>query len=151
MEVLDSPYFPPLAENISIRCNLLSAVETKTPLATDGSSSLHLHLHKLPPSVAIATATSLGEGGFSFLAQVRSSNLATQIYIRLDNPSDLADARPPPFTQGRLFFSNRAQAKTGVQVSSTFGCAEVGQILSDRLRQSVFRLRRNRQYLRPAP
>ncbi len=38
-----------------------------------------------------------------------------------------------------------------VQVSSTFGYAEVGQISSDRLKQSVFRLRRNRQYLHPTP
>ena len=39
----------------------------------------------------------------------------------------------------------------GVQVSSTFGYAEVGQISSDRLKQSVFRLWRNRQYLHPTP
>ena len=38
---------------------------------TKQSSSPHLLLHKLPPSVAIATATSLGEGGFTPLAQVR--------------------------------------------------------------------------------
>ena len=41
-EALDSPNFAPTVQNYSIRCNLLSAVETKTFLATDGSSSLLL-------------------------------------------------------------------------------------------------------------
>ena len=42
MEALESPMFFAAGEKLSIRCNLLSAVETKTFLATDGSSSLLL-------------------------------------------------------------------------------------------------------------
>ena len=37
------------------------------------------------------------------------------------------------------------------KVSWTFACGEVRQIASDRLEQSVFRLRRNRHYLHPTP
>ena len=54
MEALDSPYFPPLAENINIRCNLLSAVGSPSSLAPVRSSSPQPLLAPRPPHPSFA-------------------------------------------------------------------------------------------------
>ena len=79
MEVLESPYFPPLAENIIVLAEPLTCIGTKPHLSQNVSSSLATltlcdHLIRLP----FGQPPSPRGEGFATLALVQSSSLVTE-------------------------------------------------------------------------
>ena len=83
-------------------------------------------------------------GAHPTLALVQSSSPPHQVGTNLDNPST-AVRRSPSLCTREAFVSALVQSSKSRRHSAN---AEVGQIASCRLRQSSFRLRRNRHYLR---